>query len=157
MITGYRLDNAEEQVQVKTDNTSRKQVNLTALVVKIKEGNNYNDLTITAYEIGEYHNVEGIGNCIDIAIDKLGIWVDRWSEDIAEHHLNFIYNIPSSSDIHLGKLQGGAITLDTCNTAMCISNNLATKIEVVTEKKGIDKLTINGEVLKTRVKPCQQH
>ena len=53
MIAGYRLDNMEKLVQVKTDNSSRRQVNITLLIVCIKEEETYNDLTITTYEIGK--------------------------------------------------------------------------------------------------------
>ena len=72
MIAGYRLDNMEKLVQVKTDNSSRRQVNITLLIVCIKEEETYNDLTVTAYEIGKYHTAEGFEDCIDTTIEKTG-------------------------------------------------------------------------------------
>jgi len=44
---------------------------------------------------------------------------------------------PSSSEMYLGKLQGRAVALDTCNIGMLVTRNLCTKIEEVAEDKGI--------------------
>ena len=40
---------------------------------------------------------------------------------------------------------------------MLVARNLCTKIEEVAEDKGIEKRSIDGQVMKTLVEPCQQN
>ena len=73
---------------------------------------------------------------------------------MAEHYSSFFYNILPLSKIYLSKLQEQAIILDIHDAAILVSHNLHAKIEVTAKKKGIEKLPIDGQVIKTRVEPC---
>ena len=157
LIAAIRLGRATEWKQLHADDASRRQVSIISLVVKIKENGKHADLLVAAHHMAQCHTAEGVKEGIEFVIDRSGIWLDRLGEAMLELHPEYEGNLPSSDEIHLGKLKGQHVSTDTCATANKLSRNLVERIDEVAEEKQVPPLMINGTEVHTSVEPCQQH
>ena len=90
-------------------------------------------------------------------IERGGKWLDRLRLDIDATYPDFSHDVPPSDELHIGKLQGGFASLDTCNAAKLLGRNLIKKVDAIAEEKLVIPLKINDQVMKTKLEPCQQH
>ena len=157
MTSGYRLAKAKRHKQLHTDDASRRQVNMTSLIVRILEGDSYVPLTVLAHHIAKAHTAQGICLGTQDALDRAGIWVDRLKHHVEKNYQEYVHDMPSSEETHMGKFAGGFITLDACNTARKLGTELRDKIEEVIEETQMDPVIVNEKVMKTEIEPCQHH
>ena len=85
------------------------------------------------------------------------MWVDRLKHHVEEHHPEYVHDTQGSDQMHMGKFDGGFITLDACNTAMKLGRELRAKIEEAVAELHIDPITVNDKEMKTEIEPCQHH
>ena len=121
-----------------TDNASKKQITMTSVCMIIKEKDVSNALVVKAHHIAISHAAEGIQHGIESTIDNSGTWLDRIQVSMLRLHPSCIHNIPSADEIHLEKLKGQFASLDACNTATILGNNLCKRIDEVSEDKQIN-------------------
>ena len=90
-------------------------------------------------------------------IDRAGIWLTRFKKETKECYPDYQHDVPEASELHLGRLQGKNITLDTCNAARKLGRDLVERVEEVALRRNVTPLKTNGKEMKTTVEPCQNH
>ena len=76
--SAYRLGKAKTRKQLHADGTSRRQVCITSLVVRIKECDCYVPIVTIAHFIALARTTGGLLSAIEDAIDRAGTWVTRF-------------------------------------------------------------------------------
>ena len=122
--------------------------------MRIKEEEEINTITLTAHHISKNHTAAGIYSGVEAVIDKRGLWLERLETSITKSHPNFEHNIPLPGELHLRKLRGKFVSLDTCDTATLLGKNLCKRIGKVAEEKQLVPLMIEGVIIKTKVELC---
>ena len=117
------------------DDASRRQTGFTAAVIKIKEGNEWNLIVLTAHCSGKNYIAEGIVSLIEDVIKGLEKYLDRWRKVIEKTFPSYEHATPLSTGLHLVKLQGQFVSLDNCNKDLLVRNKLCYRIDNVTEEK----------------------
>ncbi len=83
----------------------------------------------------------------------------NWWAVVHERIFGQTHIIPSSSQIHLSKLEGGLVNTDTCNGACLLAQLLVDAVDFTMEKEralaGDDNN--NQNTLTTMVQDCQNH
>ena len=83
--------------------------------------------------------------------------MERWRDDMEENEPDFIHDTPPRDDLHLGKLQGQFVSLDTCNTAVNLSEGIVKLIDDTAKEKDQPPLVVDGQAMETSHEPCQHH
>jgi len=103
LCTAYWLGKAKVWKELYTNDTTRRQISLTGLVILIKERDTFVPVVVLAHEISTNYTAMSIRDSIVYMIEECGKFLDRWRDIMAEKFPDIEHDI-SSSKLHLGKL-----------------------------------------------------
>ena len=157
MLVGYRFAKAESQEQLHTDDTSRRQITMMSLVIRILEDNNYVNLTASDNYIAKKHAADGIFMAVEDMLDRLSMWVERLKYHVEEHFPTCEHDIPDGDEINMAKFISGRVTVNNCNAARKLGEQLVEKIEEAAAECQRAPMLANDVEMKIEVEPCQHY
>ena len=115
-------------------------------------------LLLTSSIIPKDEKSEPIWNAIVQTNNNKASHLDQWA-GIHEKMFGNNHSIPSSSQIHLSKLEGGLVNTNTCNGARLLAQLLVDAVDfAVEEKRALSRENDNHpNTIATMVQDCHNH
>ena len=158
-LAAKRLGDTKEWKQLHSDETGRRQMNITNVVVGIlNKDKKLETVCLTGSIIAEDGTADVQSRAIIESFFESGEFLNKWRETTKELHSDhpdlqsMLDEIPSAEASCPTKMLGGMISGDNCPAAMKTRNNLADHIVDLGREKGY-----SGDELLIYTGNCQQH
>ncbi len=116
-MAAYKLGKSGSWAQLFFDGTTRRQIPFQNLVIALDTDEELCSLVLSSCMIVEGETAKQQVEAVLDMIETAGKRLDMWRAEISDMHPSFEHDIPDPSTMNIGKLEGGAVTTDTCNAA----------------------------------------